>query len=326
MAFIDEVKLDVQAGKGGDGVVRWRREKAIPFGGPYGGNGGKGGDVYIEAVRDVHALAHYRNKKEFQAENGGDGGTKLMHGKNGEDLILPLPVGSIVRNLDLDITYTLIKEGAKILILHGGGGGLGNNEFKNATNRTPKEYTKGKRGEYCTLQIELQLIASVGLVGLPNAGKSSLLNALTRASAKTADYPFTTLEPNLGEMNGYILADIPGLIEGASEGKGLGHKFLKHIKRTELLVHLVSAENEDIAGAYKTIQNELAAFDESLVKKQELVLLSKIDAVDEKTVQKKLKELKRVASKKALIFSLSLYDDKSVKEFKEDLTKILEKK
>lgn len=323
MAFIDEITLEVHAGKGGDGVVRWRREKAVAKGGPYGGDGGKGGDVYIEAVRDVHALAHYRNKKEFFAENGGDGGGKLMHGKNGDDLVLPLPVGSIVTNTDLDITYTLLEEGQKILILNGGSGGYGNDRFKNSTNRAPTQFTTGKRGEYCMLKIELQLIASVGLIGLPNAGKSSLLNALTRASAKTADYPFTTLEPNLGEMNGYVLADIPGLIEGASEGKGLGHKFLRHIRRTNILVHLVSVQNESVATTYKSIRAELKAYDKELLNKKEIVVLSQIDTVDKKVADKKLKDLTKVAGKNADVHTLSLFDDISVKKFKDSLIKTL---
>lgn len=314
MAFLDKVTLKIFAGKGGDGVVRWRREKSIDSGGPWGGNGGNGGDVYIQGVRNLHALNHYRHIHEFKAPSGAPGATQLKHGKRGEDLVLTFPLGTKIYNVDLEITYELLNEGEQILILHGGRGGLGNNEFKNSVRRAPEIATPGKRGEFAKFQIELQLIADVGLIGFPNAGKSSLLNALTNATSKVASYEFTTLEPHLGDYFGHVIADIPGLIEGASEGKGLGHNFLRHIERTRILAHLVSAESEDVAAAYTTIRNELGAFNAELLNKEEIVILSKIDAVsDTKALEKKIKELEKVSKKK--VVALSLFDDASIKQF-----------
>jgi GTP-binding protein len=212
-------------------------------------------------------------------------------------------------------------EEGDFIVLRGGKGGLGNENFKSATNRTPEEFTKGERGEFATFDIELKLIADVGLIGLPNAGKSSLLNALTRAGAKIGDYPFTTLEPNLGAYFNYILADIPGLIEGASEGKGLGHKFLRHITRTKALVHLVGADNEDVAQVYSTIRAELDAYDKTLTSRDEILVLSKIDTIDAETLAKKVKDLEKVSKKKVVL--LSLYEDNKVKAFGDLLIKHL---
>lgn len=325
MAFLDKVTLKIFAGKGGDGVVRWRREKSIARGGPWGGNGGNGGDVYIEGVRNLHALNHYRHIHEFKAENGAAGASQLKHGKRGDDLVLTFPLGTKVVNTDLEISYELLNEGEKILVLHGGRGGLGNNEFKNSVRRAPEVATPGKRGEFATFDIELQLIADVGLIGFPNAGKSSLLNALTNATSKVANYEFTTLEPNLGDYFGNVIADIPGLIEGASEGKGLGHNFLRHIERTRILVHLVSAESVDVAAAYRTIRNELGMFNKELLEKEELVVLSKIDtATDEKSLKKKQKELEKISKKEVIL--LSLFDDTSIKNFSHHLNEVLNPK
>lgn len=318
--LVDHITLNIKAGKGGDGVVRWRREKGIPYGGPAGGDGGKGGDVYLRVVRDIFALTQYIQKKDWEGNPGESGQKRSMHGKSADDLYLTVPLGSIVHNREYDIKFECNEE-KDILILRGGKGGLGNENFKSSTNRTPMEFTKGEIGEFATFDIELLLIADVGIIGLPNAGKSSLLNALTRASAKVGDYPFTTLEPNLGAYFGYVLADIPGLIEGASEGKGLGHKFLRHIKRTKTLIHLVSAENENVGDVYKTIRSELGKYDKELLEKEEVVVLSKIDTIDEKTLKEKVKELEK-ASKKEVI-TLSLYEDSSVKKFGDVLTKVL---
>ena len=218
--LIDHITLNVKAGKGGDGVVRWRREKGIPYGGPAGGDGGKGGDVYFKVVRDIQALSMYKHKTDWEAEAGESGQKRSMHGGNGKDLYLEVPIGAVIYNREYDKTYECMEEGQEIVVLRGGKGGLGNEQFKSSTNRTPEQFTKGEPGEFATFDIELKLIADVGIIGLPNAGKSSLVNALTNASAKVGDYPFTTLEPNLGAYYGYVLADIPGLIEGASEGKG----------------------------------------------------------------------------------------------------------
>ena len=269
MAFIDEIKIYAEAGKGGNGVVRWRQEKFVPKGGPAGGDGGRGGDFYAQAIRDVHILSKYKAKKSFSAEKGEDGGNKSLHGKKGEDFILDLPVGSIITNTDTDEQWQLLKEGEKVLLLKGGYGGFGNEHFKSSTNTTPKEWRPGEEGERGNFHIELELFADIGLVGLPNAGKSSLLNALTNADAKVGDYAFTTLDPNLGDFYGYTIADIPGLIEGANTGKGLGVKFLRHIKRTKMLAHLVSFENlskgsTGMMKVYKEIRKELEKYDKNL--------------------------------------------------------------
>lgn len=313
--------LKVKAGAGGTGVVRWRREKGIPFGGPAGGDGGKGGDVYFRVVRDIQALAKYKHKAEWEAGTGEAGQKRSMHGSNAEDLYLEIPLGAVVYNREYDKTYEFMEEG-DYLVLRGGKGGLGNEKFKTSTNRAPEEFTKGEPGEYATFEIELKLIADVGIIGLPNAGKSSLVNSLTRAGAKVGDYPFTTLEPNLGAYFGYVLADIPGLIEGASEGKGLGHKFLRHITRTRELVHLVAADNEDVGEVYTTIRSELGKHDEALLTKDEIVVLSKTDMVSEEEKKKKMKELAKASGKEVL--ELSLFEDEKVKAFGDYLIKKLE--
>lgn len=321
--LIDHVTLKIEAGKGGDGVVRWRREKGVPFGGPAGGDGGKGGDVYFRVVRDIQALSVYKHKKEWQADGGEQGQKRSMHGSNAKDLFLQVPLGAVIYNREYDKTYEFMEEG-DFIILRGGKGGLGNENFKSATNRTPEEFTKGEKGEFATFDIELKLIADVGLIGLPNAGKSSLLNSLTRAGAKIGDYPFTTLEPNLGVYFNYVLADIPGLIEGASDGKGLGHKFLRHITRTRVLVHLVSAENEEVGKVYTTIREELGKYDKELLKREEIIVLSKVDTVSKDEIQKKVKELEKASKKKDIII-LSLYEDDTVKAFGDSLIQVLKK-
>jgi GTPase len=321
--LIDHITLQISAGKGGDGVVRWRREKGIPYGGPAGGDGGKGGDVYFRVVRDIQALAPYKHKREWVADAGESGQKRSMHGSSAKDLYLTIPLGSVVYNREYDIHKEYMEEG-DFLALRGGRGGLGNENFKTATNRTPMEYTKGEPGEFATFDVELKLIADAGLIGLPNAGKSSLLNAFTRAGAKIGDYPFTTLEPNLGAYFGYVLADIPGLIEGASDGKGLGHKFLRHITRTKVLVHLVSAENDDVVNVYKTIRNELGKYDKTLLDRKEIVVLSKTDLVTEED-RKKKKDALQKASNASVVIDISLYDDVSVKAFGDMLVQFLEK-
>lgn len=319
--LIDHITLHISAGKGGDGVVRWRREKGIPFGGPAGGDGGRGGDVYIRVVRDIQALSTYAHKFDWKSDDGEAGQKRGMYGASAKDLYLSVPIGAVLYNREYDMRYECLEEG-EFLILRGGKGGLGNENFKTATNRTPEEFTKGEPGEFATFDIELKLIADVGIIGLPNAGKSSLLNTLTRASAKIGDYPFTTLEPNLGAYFGYVLADIPGLIEGASEGKGLGHKFLRHITRTKELVHLVSAENDDVAAVYTTIRNELSSYDKELLSKKEIIVLSKIDTVDSSIIKEKMEALKNVSGGNEVL-ALSLFDDASVKAFGDYLTKSL---
>jgi GTP-binding protein len=336
MAFIDEMKIEASAGRGGDGVVRWRQEKFIPKGGPSGGDAGRGGDFFVIGVRDVHILSKYKAKKSFSAERGEDGNNKSLHGKNGEDFFLELPVGSIITNLNTEENWQLTEEGQKIMLLRGGYGGFGNEHFKSSTNTTPKESRPGQEGEKGNFKIELELFADIGLIGLPNAGKSSLLNTLTNADAKVGDYAFTTLDPNLGDFYGYIIADIPGLIEGASEGKGLGVKFLRHIKRTKMLAHLISFENlskgsTGMMKVYKEIRKELEKYDkkldlgeDGLSEKEEIIILTKADFVeDQKIIDKKVAEFKKLNKK---VFVLSLFDDKMVKKFRDELSKILKKK
>ena len=321
--FIDEMTIYAKAGRGGDGVERWRHEKGKEFSGPGGGDGGRGGDVYARAVRDVFVLAKYKNKKEFKAEGGGSGQSKSMHGAYGEPLYIDLPIGSIITNIESSDKHELLEDGQKILLLKGGRGGWGNEHFKSSVNTTPTEWTPGREGEEGTFFIELQLFADIGLVGLPNAGKSSLINAITRANAKVGAYQFTTLDPNLGAFHDFIIADIPGLIEGASEGKGLGAKFLRHIKRTKMIAHLVSFENEDMLKAYKTIEKELKKSDPELLEKDEIIILTKTDVVDEKTVKAIIKKFEKIGKP---VFAISLYDDKSIKEFGDALLKIFRNK
>lgn len=319
MAFVDEITLHIKAGDGGDGVVGWLHESNREYGGPVGGNGGRGGSVYARAVRAVNLLARYKTEKKFEAERGENGGSKDLDGANGDDLDIDFPTGSIITNLATGEKISLLHEDERILLLKGGGGGRGNKSFKGPINRAPEQWTPGKPGEEADFFIEVELIADIGLIGLPNAGKTTLLNALTRARGKIGAYPFTTLEPNLGDADGYIISDIPGLIEGAADGKGLGHKFLRHVRRTKILVHLVSVENEDPAAAYAVIRKELERFDTELAQKKEIVVLTKTDLIDDAGVVQSIKEkMEKIASS---VMTLTIVDDAEIKDLRDLLLK-----
>ena len=317
MAFVDELTFDAAAGKGGDGVVRWLHEKGKEYSGPAGGNGGNGGNVYMRAVRDLNLLARYRGEKRFDAPSGNDGENSNRHGKGGDDLTIDLPIGSLVRNTATGEQYELLEEGEKIMILKGGRGGAGNAAFKSSVNITPEESTEGAAGESAAFKVELRIIADAGLVGLPNAGKSSLLNALTGAGAKVAPYAFTTLDPNLGALYGYILADIPGLIEGASEGKGLGFKFLRHIARTRVIVHCLALDSADVWADYATVRKELESFENgALIGKPEIILFTKSDTVEAPIITERIAE---AAARGFRAYYVSILDDAQVEALRKDL-------
>lgn len=326
MAFIDELHLHVRAGRGGDGVVRWLHLKGKEFSGPAGGNGGRGGDVVVEAVRDISILERYTDQKNYEAEDGASGGSRSREGRNGDPFVLQVPVGTLVTRRDTGQTWDLLREGQREIILVGGNGGYGNEHFKGSRNVTPKQSTPGKPGEESDVDIELRLVVDAGLVGLPNAGKSSLLNELTGAKAKVGAYAFTTLSPNLGVLYGYILADIPGLIEGAAEGKGLGDTFLRHVKRTKVIVHCISLEHNDVTDAYRTIRDELAAYSDELAKKPEYIILTKTDTTTAEALSTARGALAKKTGKPAEdIFAVSIYDDASLKALSDGLTNILKK-
>lgn len=322
MKFIDEITLHVKAGDGGNGVVRWIQARGMPRGGPGGGDGGKGGDVYARAIRDIAKLAQYRSDPKFRAENGEPGQNYRKHGKDGERLYIDLPIGSRITNKNTGESFELLTEGQEALLLHGGAGGFGNEHFKSSRNVKPTKATPGKLGEEADFYVELALIADAGLIGLPNAGKSSLLNELTRAKAKVGSYEFTTLDPNLGEFYGFVLADIPGLIEGASVGKGLGHKFLKHITRTRLLVHCVSLESSDPLADYRTIRTELTTYNPELGEKREIIVLTKSDTVSEEYQEEARALFQKETGKE--VFVVSVLDSALTKAFSDSLTQLLE--
>jgi len=286
MAFIDEAKFFVKAGDGGNGCVSFRREKFVPKGGPNGGDGGKGGSVIIRAKKGLYSLIDFQYRSHFKAERGEHGQGKDMHGRGGKDCIVEVPVGSVIRNVETDqILVDLACEGATFVAAAGGDGGMGNPRFASGTNRTPRIATSGKEGEEYWLKIELKLLADVGLVGLPNAGKSTLLAKLSAAHPKIASYPFTTLEPQLGVLHYLyhepcIIADIPGLVAGAHEGVGLGHKFLRHIERTSVLLHVLDSADEKVKENYEIISQELALYKEDLAHRTQILVLNKIDLLD----------------------------------------------
>ncbi|MAZ56415.1 GTPase ObgE [bacterium] len=318
--FVDELKIHAKAGDGGDGVVRWHRFKFKPRGGPAGGNGGRGGDVYVRAVRDLNLLAKYTGLKSFAARNGVSGHNSSMHGKASEDLYIDVPIGSTVTDLDRDRQYELLTEGQVEKVLHGGGGGLGNEYFKSSTNQAPVQSTKGKPGEEGEFLIEVSLAVDVGLIGLPNAGKSTLINLMTNSGSRIGEYPFTTLEPHLGDLHGYVIADIPGLIAGAAEGKGLGYKFLRHTERTKMLLHLVSLDQPRPLEDYNTVRNELSAYSKILQDKEEWIIFTKKDLVNKGFIEDQLKE---IDTSKKRVFVISQNDMQSHKNLRDELVRYL---
>jgi GTP-binding protein len=308
MKFLDLAKIYIKAGDGGDGCIGFRREKFIEFGGPDGGDGGNGGDVVIHCVDNLNTLIDYRYQQHFKAERGVNGAGKNRAGANGEDCIVKVPPGTVVLAEDQETVLAEMTDvGQRFVVAHGGNGGFGNAHFKSATNQAPRHANPGLKGDELTIWLRLKLIADAGLVGLPNAGKSTFLAAVSAAKPKIADYPFTTLHPNLGVVRAgdkdFVLADIPGLIEGAHEGAGLGTRFLGHVERTQVLLHLVDATQEDVAEAYRTVRRELKAYGGDLAKKKEIVALSKIDALDAETLAVRVAELQKAARKKPLALS-----------------------
>jgi len=317
MKFLDEAKVYVRSGNGGGGAVSFRREKFIEFGGPDGGDGGRGGDVVIECVSGLNTLIDYRYQQHFKAGTGVHGMGKNRAGGRGADAVLKVPVGTEILEEDGETVLADMTEvGQRIVLLEGGNGGFGNAHFKSSTNRAPRRANPGLEGIERTIRLRLKLIADAGLVGLPNAGKSTFLASVTAAKPKVADYPFTTLHPQLGivrtDNRELVLADIPGLIEGAHEGAGLGDRFLGHVERCNALLHLVDATQEDVATAYKTVRNEIEAYGGGLAEKEEIVALSKIDALTPKKIESQMKKLQKVTKKKPL--ALSAHSKKGVPE------------
>ena len=308
MKFLDQAKIYVRSGDGGAGVVAFRREKFIDHGGPWGGDGGRGGDVIIETVANLNTLIDYRYQQHFKAEIGHHGMGDNRSGATGKSVVLRVPTGTQILDEDNEtVLLDLTKPGERHVLLKGGDGGFGNAHFKSSTNRAPRKATKGWPGEERWIWLRLKLIADAGLVGLPNAGKSTLLARLSRARPKIADYPFTTLRPQLGVVSAhgeeFVLADLPGLIEGASEGAGLGHRFLGHVERCAVLLHLVDATEEDVVGNWRTIRRELEAYGHDLVDKPEIIALNKADALTEEELTKKRAKLKRASKRPVFVMS-----------------------
>jgi GTPase len=320
MKFIDEAKIEVRAGKGGNGVASFRREKFVPKGGPDGGDGGRGGSIYALADRNVNTLVEYRFARIHRAKNGEPGHGAHKYGKGAEDIVLAMPVGTVISDFASgDKIADLTRDGEKVLVAQGGKGGLGNLHFKSSTNRAPRQHTLGEAGEVRELKLELKVLADVGLLGMPNAGKSTLIRAVSAARPKVADYPFTTLHPNLGVVRvdmgkSFVIADVPGLIEGAAEGAGLGHQFLRHLARTRLLLHLVDLAPQDgdadpVHDA-RAIVEELRKYDEELYKKPRWLVLNKMDLIDEAERAKRIKDFVKRYRWKGETFTISAIDGK----------------
>jgi len=329
MKFLDEAKVYVRSGDGGNGCVSFRREKFIEYGGPDGGDGGRGGDVVLECVGGLNTLIDYRYQQHFKAAKGVNGSGRNRTGANGKDTVLKIPAGTQVFDEDGETLLADLTEiGERVILFEGGNGGFGNEHFKSSTNRSPRRANPGQPGEERRIQLRLKLIADAGIVGLPNAGKSTFLATVSAAKPKIAGYPFTTLHPQLGvvRIDGreFVLADIPGLIEGAHEGAGLGDRFLGHVERCGALLHLIDATEDDVVGAWKTVRAELAAYGEGLAKKPELVALSKSDALTKKALAEKKAKLKRAIKREPLV--LSAHSGEGVKEALRALLAMVEKR
>ena len=330
MQFIDQAEIQVEAGKGGDGMVAFRREKYVPAGGPSGGNGGRGGSVILVAVENLQTLLDFRFQRIFKAENGKRGGPKNMTGASGSDRLIEVPPGTMIYDVETEeLLEDLIKPGQSFCVAKGGKGGLGNKHFLSNSNRAPEYALPGLEGETRMLRLELKLLAEVGIIGLPNAGKSTLIAALSAARPKIADYPFTTLVPNLGVVrkptgDGTVFADIPGLIEGASAGLGLGHEFLRHIERTKLLLHLVDITDINPVENYQTIQNELKVYGRNLKDKKQILALNKVEAVDleSEEIQELVSSFREISGGK--VFLISAVAGIGLKELMEEVWQILE--
>ena len=322
MKFLDQVKIYIKAGNGGNGSPSFRREKFIEFGGPDGGDGGKGGSVILISERNLNTLIDYRYQQHFKAEKGKDGSGKNKTGRGGEDLYLKVPIGTQVFEEDnKTLIYDFKKENEEFVAAIGGKGGFGNTRFKSSTNRAPKKFTKGTIGEEFWIWLQLKTIADIGIIGLPNAGKSSLLASLTSATPKIANYKFTTLNPNLGvamyDDKEITLADIPGLIEGAHKGTGLGIKFLKHIERCKVLLHLIDISESDLSHSYIQVRDEMEKYSSELTKKQEIIVFNKIDLIDDNEISIKIKDFEKITKKTS--FRISTLDKKSVSDIKSKL-------
>lgn len=312
MSFVDKVTITALAGKGGDGKLSFRHEKFIDKGGPDGGDGGKGGDVVLSAVRNRNTLSAFRHQKELKAEPGHAGERQRKHGRSGRDLVVEVPVGTMVTDSEGNVVADLVEDGQRAIVVHGGRGGFGNAHFVSSRRQTPKFAEKGEPGEEAELQLELKMIADVGLVGLPNAGKSTLLSKLSNARPEIADYPFTTITPNLGVVDidretTVLMADIPGLIEGAAVGKGLGHDFLRHVERTAVILHLVDGYQENVAEAYQTVRAELEAYQPELIKRPEIVAITKVEGLDNEIIDDLMGQLHRLVPAGTPIFAISAH-------------------
>lgn len=317
--FVDKVQVTAKAGDGGNGIVSFRHEKYVDRGGPDGGDGGCGGNVVVTATRNQHTLAEFRYKKNIRAKNGETGSKRKKHGKAGQDTHLLVPVGTVITSHDGTVIADLNDDSQEVVLAKGGDGGFGNAHFTSSVRQAPRVAEKGEKGEEFTGTFELKMIADVGLVGLPNAGKSTLLSIVSNAKPEIANYPFTTLRPNLGIVDvgkeqAMLLADIPGLIEGASQGKGLGDEFLRHVERTSVLIHMIDIYNDDPAAAYNTIQQELQAYSKELAKKPQIIVITKIDGVDDEIVEDVIKQVKKHVPKKADILAISSKSSKNVDE------------